>query len=846
MLHAALVLALPILVIAHSTPPRAAWRDQIALSVLDFGLEAYTKVLSLGPPRARPTLIATRRARGQHAFPADEVKPLSCTGTNASFGGVAMTAIDALDALAATGRVDSFRHTLGRVLSLLRVRRGDGVAGVPQRGRDAASPGGPLPRLAHVASALGRWLAGRVRSRGASTARWRPFSFADVDHSVSVFEGTIRILGGLLGAHTLLVDARTGPLLTGARPAYRGQLLTLALDFARALRPALRSQTGVPWSAVHYARGVKPGELPVTCTACAGSLALEFTALSRLVGDWTWEADGLAAAVAVYRARTRRGLVGAHLDVRDGRWTHTDSGVGSHVDSYLETLLKHHAGTGNPLPLVLFAALYAALVRDAKFGSWYLEVDAESGQPTWAHFGALQGHWPAVQVMYGDLRAAADTLAAFAEVATLYGLAPERLDLATGRPVPGQTHYALRPELLESAFFLFEASPDAGPRALVHSILANLAARTPAPCGMATLRDVTKLRETAGHAAVASTGNGSGTGSEPWPAALAAACCTAGQPPSAAPAQSDVGDGGGGSQPGSASVLSHTASHDTHFDTPMESFVLAETAKYAFWAGRQMGRLDCGPPAPGPRPAPHDELVRAALSSLQAGRLVLSTEAHLLPTSAWFQRRHRPNKGAAAPATRHRRRRARCASQHAPPLARLPTLWRRSLAEQGSRRLGPRECAAAGERAASLAADALQEGLDGENCWATPSAEARRKARVVASALQGPSERAVGAVVEPGGAWRTLLRAEAAAWVVQRHLACCAHVSEAILEAAGPPVQGYARQVGRLLPWEVLLKPEGGMTPVRDACIRLYDGEWVVRHLLPELRRGFSGRWRVG
>lgn len=743
------------------------------------------------------------------------MKPLSCVGTNASFGGVGMTAIDALDALAATGRVESFRHTLGQVLSLLRVSRGDGVAGVPQRGRDIASPAGPLPRLARAVTALGRWLAGRARRDSVTTGRWRPFSFADVDHSVSVFEGTIRILGGLLGAHTLVVDPRTGPLLAGSRPRYRGQLLALALDFATALRPAFRSPTGVPWSAVHYARGVKPDELPVTCTACAGSLALEFTALARLTGDWGWEADALAAAVAVYQARTRRGLVGAHLDVRDGQWTHADAGVGSHVDSYPETLLKHHAATGSALSLVLFAALYAALVRDTKFGPWYFEVDAESGQPTWAQFGALQGHWPAVQVLYGEHRAAAPTLDAFAEVAALYGLAPERLDLASGKPVQGQEHYALRPELLESALFVHEACPSPGPRALVHSLLANIAARTAAPCGFATVRNVTQL---------GANGSAASAGGEPWPVAFAAARCAAGQPPSSA---------SGASDPDRTSVLGPTATHATHFDTPMESFVLAETAKYAFWAGRQMGRRECGPSQAGPCDAPHEPLVRIVQASLRTGRLVLSTEAHLLPTATWFRCRDGRTKAA-------RLRRPRRSPYTRSPLAPLSTLWHRALAELGPRPVGPRECATAGERAAALAADALKgTPLPGE-CGPSPSTEAR----VLAAALQSPQERAANATVEAGAAQWVATRAEAAAWVVQRHLACCAHVSEAALEAAGPPLQGYARQAGRLLPWEVLLEVEKGVTPVRDACLRLYDGEWVVHHLLPELRRGFnvSGR----
>jgi hypothetical protein len=49
-------------------------------------------------------------------------------------------------------------------------------------------------------------------------------------------------------------------------------------------------------------QGVVPGETRVTCTACAGTLLLEFGLLSRLTGDPTYEVKALFAARQIYGA----------------------------------------------------------------------------------------------------------------------------------------------------------------------------------------------------------------------------------------------------------------------------------------------------------------------------------------------------------------------------------------------------------------------------------------------------------------------------------------------------------------------------------------------------------------
>lgn len=73
---------------------------------------------------------------------------------------------------------------------------------------------------------------------------------------------------------------------------YKGELLNLALDLGYRLLPAFNTSTGIPHSKVNLRHGLRSQKLSnskETCTACAGTMILEFAALSRLSGDPVFE-----------------------------------------------------------------------------------------------------------------------------------------------------------------------------------------------------------------------------------------------------------------------------------------------------------------------------------------------------------------------------------------------------------------------------------------------------------------------------------------------------------------------------------------------------------------------------
>lgn len=175
----------------------------------------------------------------RRAFPLDDLRPMSCSGSN-SQGGMAITLLDSMDSLYILGRKKELRKA-----------------------------------VLFVSNSL---------------------SF-DIDARVHVFEVTIRGLGGLLSAHTLLSDDKAQIV-----PWYRGQLLDKAVELANRLLPAFDTGTGIPLSWINLKKGQVRGDTRVTCTACAGTMLLEFGVLSRLTGDPIYETKARHAVRALYSA----------------------------------------------------------------------------------------------------------------------------------------------------------------------------------------------------------------------------------------------------------------------------------------------------------------------------------------------------------------------------------------------------------------------------------------------------------------------------------------------------------------------------------------------------------------
>jgi mannosidase alpha-like ER degradation enhancer 2 len=266
------------------------------------------------------------------------------------------------------------------------------------------------------------------------------------DISVSNFEITIRLLGALVSTHQSTGDKR---------------LLAKAEELANRLLPAFKSRTGMPYRFVNLKTGARDGV--VSNPAEIGTLLLEWGALSKLTGKPVYFDTARRALVALYERRDpTTGLVGQAINVETGEWTNKNSHVGGAIDSYYEYLLKceklfDDRGCGDMYQTSI-AAVNKYLADETAGGLWYGRSDMTTGARNGTNFGSLHAFLPAVLAMGGDLdRARRLQDSAFA-MWTQHGIEPESFNYVTKKPVA--EGYQLRPEIVESAYYLSHYTRD--------------------------------------------------------------------------------------------------------------------------------------------------------------------------------------------------------------------------------------------------------------------------------------------------------------------------------------------------------------------------------------------------
>lgn len=297
----------------------------------------------------------------------------------------------------------------------------------------------------------------------------------DLDIEVEHFEVVIRVLGGLISAQQLDGDPR---------------FLKLATDLADRLLPVFDSNTCMPYRFVnlktHRAR------CRFTNPAEVGTSILEYGTLSRITGDPTYFDAAKRALVALYNRRSRIGLVGTMIDVESGRWLIKDSHVGGRIDSYYEYLLKGAILFDDPELWAMWrdaiAAVNGYVADEARGGLWYGHVNMNNGKRRATFFGALYSFFPAVLALSGDLDRAALLEDSSYEMWSLYGAAPEVLDYKSMKVVLGS--YQLRPEIIESAYYLYHYTGDEKYRRIGATIFHDLVERCKTDAGFAALADV--------------------------------------------------------------------------------------------------------------------------------------------------------------------------------------------------------------------------------------------------------------------------------------------------------------------------------------------------------------------
>lgn len=262
----------------------------------------------------------------------------------------------------------------------------------------------------------------------------------DVDGEVSVFETSIRLVGGLLSAHHASGDRA---------------VLAKAKDLADRLLPAFASPTGMPYRKINLRTG-KPSE-PITSPADIATYLPEWGTLSRLTGDDRYRDAARKAVVALFERRSRLDLVATQIDIRNGEWRDRRATIGSYCDSFFEYLWDSWQLLGDAGCKHMYDVCTAAILKHQqawKDGSlWFADVDFESGKVVNTEQDELASFYGGLLGQGGAMKLGAACTESWAKVQSQFGILPEGYDYAKGEPT--RKGNALRPELADAAFNLW-------------------------------------------------------------------------------------------------------------------------------------------------------------------------------------------------------------------------------------------------------------------------------------------------------------------------------------------------------------------------------------------------------
>lgn len=297
----------------------------------------------------------------------------------------------------------------------------------------------------------------------------------DRDLDVKHFEIVIRLLGGLLSGYQLSGDER---------------LLKLAIDLGDRLLPAFDSPTGLPYVYVNLRSGKAHGN--ESNPAEAGTLLIEYGTLSKLTSNPVYYAKAKRALVETYKRHSKIGLVGERFDVVTGEWTNTRSHIGARVDSYYEYLWKCWQLFGDEDCLAMWKTSVAAADRyygeEVDGALWYGHVDMHSGQRLASRYGALDAFYPGLLALSGNIERARRLQESSFAMWNAHGIEPEAYDYR--KRVVTSAGYPLRPEIVESTWYLYRLTGDARYRSMGRSMFDDFVRYTRTEAGYAALKNV--------------------------------------------------------------------------------------------------------------------------------------------------------------------------------------------------------------------------------------------------------------------------------------------------------------------------------------------------------------------
>lgn len=287
------------------------------------------------------------------------------------------------------------------------------------------------------------------------------FTLENVRYNVSVFETTIRYVGGFLSLYAL-----TGDSLFKDKAQY----------VAEKLLPAFNSPTGIPYPDVNFKFGFGSGNQ--NCLSEFGTLYLEFAYLSEITDNPSYKFVVDRIYNTLEMVHDQKEPYPLRIDLFTGIWGDRRFSIGAYGDSFYEYLLKVWIQSGykdnrfREKFLDAITNVIDKLVRKSVTGLVYLSTMTDNRVSTgMEHLACFTGGLFALAANTSIHKHNVDKYMKLAKeitrtchesyVQTPAGLGPETFHLGYGPKITSTNrYYLLRPETVESYFYLWRVTHD--------------------------------------------------------------------------------------------------------------------------------------------------------------------------------------------------------------------------------------------------------------------------------------------------------------------------------------------------------------------------------------------------
>jgi hypothetical protein len=171
--------------------------------------------------------------------------------------------------------------------------------------------------------------------------------------------------------------------------------------------------------------------------------------------------------------------------------------MGARIDSYYEYLWKCWKLFGDADCLAMWTPSIAAANKyylDEVDGAlWSGQVDMVSGKRTGTEYGALDAFYPGMLAYSGDIEQARRLQDSGFAMWNLHGIEPEVYDYKLGKVTYGG--YPLRPEIVESAWYLYRLTGDPKYRAMGRKLFEDFVKHCRTEAGYAAIKDVRTMEQ---------------------------------------------------------------------------------------------------------------------------------------------------------------------------------------------------------------------------------------------------------------------------------------------------------------------------------------------------------------